>query len=140
MKGYQPPFTSNICKSHSEEFTAWRPSPTDNLHVPNIVAIDTVSSPNILFNNSSETTKGEYHVKRMRTRKGIEGQRFPCDFELGDIQNNQVCGSVLNPSTGNTANQHEEFLDSSTEDVIIELNHIRMDTLPEEDEENALLK
>ena len=138
MKGYQPPFTSNICKSHSEEFTAWRSISTDNL--PNIVAIDTVSSPNILSNNSSETTKGEYHVKRMCTRKGIEGQRFPCDFELGDIQTSQVCVSVLNSSTGNTVNQHEEFLDSSTEDVIIELNHIRMDTLPEEDEENALLK
>ena len=76
----------------------------------------------------------------MCTRKGIEGHRFPCDFELGDIQTSQVCGSVLNPSTGNTENQHEEFLDSSAEDVIIELNHIRMDTLPEEDEENALLK
>ena len=119
VKGYQPPFTSNL---------------------PNIAAIDTVSSLHISSNNSSETTTGECHVKRMCKGSEIEEQRFPCDFELGDIQNSQICGSVLNPSTGNTANQHGEFLDSSAEDVIIELNHIRMDTLPEEDEENALLK
>ena len=45
-----------------------------------------------------------------------------------------------NPSTGNLANQQEEFTELKGEDVIIELTHIRMDTLPEEDEENALVE
>ena len=78
-------------------------------------------------------------MKGMCNGSDIEEQKFSSDVELGTNKDNQV-SSGRNRSIGNLANQKEEFMGLNGEDVIIEVTHIRMDTLREEDEENALME